>query len=245
MNQAINQTGRITLFCFPYAGGNLYSYREMTRSAPKEIKIVPIEYPGRLTRQNETLLFDINDITADCIAQIQPHLRAPYALYGHSMGAIVAWLVAQQALIQGLPSPVHLFVSGRPGPSSPNNETNKHDLPRQAFFKSIREIGGSSEEIFEDEALLDFIETQMRADFKAIEEYKYQPVSPLNIPISVFVGKEEEISVEEAHKWKDETAEEFHLHLFEGNHFFIFSKGAEMMKIIYSRLLYHRCKTSY
>jgi surfactin synthase thioesterase subunit len=244
MIQAINHHSQMTLFCFPYAGGNLYSYREMTRTAPKEIKIVPLEYPGRFTRQNETLLLDINDITADCIKQIKRDLREPYALYGHSMGSIVAYLVTQQTLIQGLPSPIHLFVSGTAGPSSLTRTATKHDLPRQDFFDSVRKIGGSSEEIFEDEMLLDFIESYMRADFKAIEEYKYQASPPLNIPISAFIGKDEDISLEEAYKWRDETVDKFQLRLFEGNHFFIFSKGKEMMKIIYSSLLQHRYKVS-
>ena len=244
MNQALNQSRQITLFCFPYAGGNIYSYREMTKNAPKEIKIIPFEYPGRLTRQNESLLFDIYDIMADCITQLRSHLRTPYALYGHSMGSIVAWLVTQQAIKQGLPPPEHLFVSGRAGPSSLNKEDKKHDLPRQDFFDSIREIGGCPKEIFEDEALLDLIESHLRADFKAIEEFEYRTAPPLNIPISAFVGKDEDITMEEAYKWKDETQSEFHLYHFEGNHFFISSKGREMMKIIYSELLRKLCWTS-
>jgi surfactin synthase thioesterase subunit len=207
------------------------------KDTPPGIRIIPLEYPGKGNRQNEPPLDNMNAIVKDLLPRIKWRLTRPYAFYGHSMGAITSYLLIKRILEEDLPPPEHLFVSGAAGPSVPHRHPDVSHLPKEEFFQSIKQMGGSPVEMFEDKLLLDFLEPVLRPDFHAIEHYEYEKTDPFDIPISVFIGKEEDILIQEAMKWNEETTNTADIHFLDGNHFFIFEKGPQMMKTIYSNLI--------
>jgi len=178
----------------------------------------------------------MNEIVEDLLPGIKWRLARPYALYGHSMGAIASYLLTKKILEENLPPPEHLFVSGAAGPSVTLRHPRVSHLPKEEFFQSIKEMGGSPSEMFGDKLLLDFLEPVIRPDFHAIENYVHIRTAPFNIPISAFIGKDEDIGFQEAKKWNEETTSTTDVHFLDGNHFFIFDKGPQMMKVIYSNL---------
>lgn len=226
----------IQLFCLPYAGGSKYSYRGFERQAPRNMHVVPVELPGRGARSHEPLLTDLHALTEDVYAQIRERLNEPYALYGHSMGALLAYLLTRKILTQNVPAPLHLFCTGAGGPSRLLDEPPRYGLPRPAFIAKIRELGGSPDEVLNNELLMNFFEPILRADFEAVDTYTYQPAEPFDIPVSVLTGLSERVTRDEALLWQQETTRKLYLRHLPGNHFFIFDYQTEILEIIQHRL---------
>jgi surfactin synthase thioesterase subunit len=227
---------KINLFLFPFAGGSIYSYTKYKEVAPPQLKLIPLELPGRGKRLNQPLLTSSDAMVEDLFNQIKPLLNEPYAFYGHSMGTLLAYLVTKRIIREGLNPPVYLFMTGRFGPAAEDPDPPNHSLPKEAFRKKLKEMGGSPDELLADEALMDFFEPFLRADFQAIEEYRYEPTEPFDIPILACIGKEERITHDLAMTWQKETTRPVEIRWFSGPHFFIFNHAPEIMRLMAQRL---------
>ncbi|KIO74897.1 hypothetical protein TH53_23730 [Pedobacter lusitanus] len=226
----------INLFCFPFAGGSKYSYQEYLKYTNNCVKIISVEYPGRGTRIRESLLKDIEDIVEDVYSKIKDELSQPYAFYGHSMGSIIAYLLTKKIIENGDSLPVHLFLTGRGGPSAIFSDSPKYLLPENEFITELNKMGGSSDEVLNNKELMSFFEPIIRADFQALETYRYKETLPFDIPVSVMIGQEENIVFGDAQTWQKETTKEIDIKVFPGNHFFINDYPAEIMQIILEKL---------
>ncbi|MFZ6011897.1 MAG: thioesterase II family protein [Bacteroidota bacterium] len=229
---------KINLFCLPFAGGSLYSYRGYIENAPEHVNVVPLDLPGRGTRVRETLLTNIHDMVNDIYGQIKNRLNEPYAIYGHSMGSLIGYLLTKKIIKNGQNAPEYLILTGCIGPSLAefNHDVPKHDLPKPEFIQKLKELGGSPDEVLENEQLLNFFEAIIRADFQATENYRYEESEPLNVPILVIIGLEERATYEQALAWQKETTEPIEVIQMTGKHFFIFDHVVEIMDIISKRL---------
>jgi surfactin synthase thioesterase subunit len=212
----------ISLIGLPFAGGSACSYRDLKASLAPSVDFCPIEPHGRGRRFSEALLADIHAMAEDALRQVRALIESrPYALYGHSLGAKVAYLMACGIATRGLPQPEHLFVSGSAAPSVPPRSRTRHLLPRQAFFDLIRSMSGTATEIFESSELLDLFEPVLRADFEANDTYCYQKQEPLSVPLTVMIGTEDTVSYTDAFQWERETTGQTRILRFPGGHFFI------------------------
>ena len=229
----------INLFCLPFAGGNKYSYREYERRAPAFLKIIPLEYPGRGDRTNEPFMDDMDMITADLYRKTKVKFdENKYAIYGHSMGAIVAFLLTRQLIGNGHPPPVHLFVTGTTGPSALSRIGNRwHILPKADFINKIKELDGLPKEALENQEILDYFEPILRSDFRTNENYVYKEEKPLNLPLTVITGTEEDMKMEDIQLWQKETTMNVKFMQMHGKHFFISKWPDEIVKIISSELI--------
>lgn len=227
---------KINLFLFPFAGGSIYSYAKYRDYAPAHIKLIPLELPGRGRRITQPLLTSATAMVDDLFGQVKPLLHEPYAFYGHSMGTLLSYLVTRRILREGLTPPLHLFMTGRFGPSAEDPDPPNHSLPKDEFRKKLKEMGGSPDEVLADESLMDFFEPCLRADFQAIEEYVYEPAEPFDIPILAIIGKDERITQEQAMTWQLETTRPIDIRWFNGPHFFIFNYAPEIMRLITQKL---------
>jgi len=226
----------MNLFCFPFAGGNKYSYNHFMPFAAEKIKIIPLELPGRGARMREPLITNMNEMVNDLYKIIVQDLSKPYAFYGHSMGAVLAYLTVKRIVNNNLIPPVYLFVSGKEAPSVSNDDPKRHLMPREEFIAELREMGGSPEQLLNDDELMNFFEPVLRADFEAMELYEYEETSSLNIPVLSMIGLEEDITDEEVEAWQKETSQKIEIVKFEGKHFFIFTYPKEIMALINKRL---------
>lgn len=227
---------KINLYCLPFAGGSRYSYRGYIKNAPTAFNVVPIEIPGRGSRSNETPLKRLEDIALDVFHQIKSELHSPYIIYGHSMGSLLGYLVAKKIVSENLLQPMQLFFTGCVGPSMRYRDQVDHLLPKEQFFQRIKELGGSSDDVLNDEALMDYFEPILRADFEAVASYKYVESSPLEIPISIVIGIDEKASYEEALTWQKETTLPVDVKQLPGNHFFILNYERDIMNMILNQV---------
>ncbi|WP_432328231.1 thioesterase II family protein [Mucilaginibacter sp. P25] len=228
------------LICLPFAGGNRYSYRNFSNSSSPGINLITLEYPGRGMRLDEPLIVDINLLVEDLFVQLTNISHAnKYVIYGHSMGGLLAYLLAKKILNSKLCPPVHLFISGTSGPSSPKRrQKNKHLLGKREFIEEIVKLNVDSKEVLENQELLELLEPILRADFQASETFEYHPTAPIDIPITIITGTEEELEPEEIYAWKQETSYPITFKKISGGHFFITNHPKKMIEIFSKIILY-------
>jgi len=210
---------------FPFAGGNKYSFNYLKDNLSIEnIELIVIEYPGRGDRINEPLKNSIKEILKYTLKQVIPEItKENYIIYGHSMGALIGYLICQKIQELNLSMPNKLVVSGKKTPAI-KKEERLSDLPDNQFWKEVTKLGGIPEEIEKHPDLIKYFTPILKADFSCIENYQYNQHSPkLTIPIDVFYGSEEEIKQEEAEAWQEETTGVVNVTKLKGNHFFIFN----------------------
>jgi surfactin synthase thioesterase subunit len=230
---------KINLYCLPFAGGNKYSYREFVEKAPSFLNIIPLEYPGRGAKIKEPLLSDINALADNLYNQISNEIgNNNYGLYGHSMGGLMSYLLTLKILENNKQAPSHLFITGTTGPSAPSRQEEKkrYLLDKKEFIEEIKELDGMPEEILQNEELLYYFEPILRSDFKLSENYMYQDHAPLNIPITVITGTDEDMELEDVQLWQKETTFKVDFKKMPGKHFFIFKHTQIVVDIISKKL---------
>lgn len=222
----------VNLFCLPFSGGNIYSYRALAPCLAEFITLRPIELPGHGIRLKAPLLTNLPAMVTDAWQQIQARLPPPYAIYGHSLGALLGYLLCRRIIEEQRPRPLHLFVSGHQGPFVPNKMEKLHLLPTAEFIAKVQAYGGLPDVVAGDQDLMALFIPILRADFQAIAEHGYEKEAPLDIPITVMIGAEEHVTRDDALAWQAATTHEIAFAQFPGNHFFIFQHFPEIGKLI-------------
>ncbi len=247
MNQSM-QTQDIdtymTLFAIPYAGGHSLVYRNLKSLLEPAVTLAALEPPGRGKRVKEKLITDINGIAENLFEQIRPEIESgkKYALFGHSMGSLIAYLITKRISDSGLPMPAHLFCSGHGAPSVSKIDLTK-DLPKHAasseiFWEYIDSLGALPPEIKAHSELMNYFEPVIRADIQALELYTYEPiVAPLSVPLSVIYGiTDVETPIYGLLPWQIESVHTVDYIPFEGAHFGIFDELEKVAELIRSKL---------
>jgi medium-chain acyl-[acyl-carrier-protein] hydrolase len=151
-----------------------------------------------------------------------PDLDRPYALFGHSMGAIVAFEAARSLRARYGIEPVHLFISGRRPPHLPGKRWSIHTLAEREFLNEVKAMGGAPPEIFDNADIMELMTPVLRADFEMIENYRYDEGEPLSCPVTAFGGLEDpDIPPDCLEEWRSHTTGRFSMHMVPGDHFFI------------------------
>ena len=228
---------KIQLFLLHFAGGSCYSFDFLRSYINKDIDFIPLEIPGRGKRFKESALKDKKEAIQDYVHQIKS-LRndQPYLIYGHSMGATLGLSVVNEMQKKG-DLPLHLIVSGNPGPGIKELDAKEHRylMNDSDFKKELRKLGGVPEEVLESEELYEFFGPIMRADFEILEKDNFSEEGiKIDIPIHAIMGSEEE-EVHRIKNWEKFTSKYFTSKICTGNHFFIHEYPKELAQIITDR----------
>src|SRR4051812_36705935 len=171
---------RLRLFCFPYAGGSASIYRAWGSQLPSEIEVCPIQLPGRETHLMRKPFQQLRPLVDALALAIFPYLNKPFAIFGHSMGALIGFeLVRHVRRLYGL-EPCHLFVSGHRAPQLPDPHQPIYFLPDEELKNELQRIGGTPEDVLLNTELLQVMFPLLRADFEVSETYRYLPEQPLS-----------------------------------------------------------------
>lgn len=195
------------------------------------MQIEVLDLPGRGRRFPEPLLTRLPDMADDVFEQIRGRLNGAYAVYGHSLGAWVAYLLVKRIIREQYPQPRHLFVSGRKGPCLPPKEKDRYLLPRAEFLEILKKFEGTTREVLENRELMALFEPVLRADFQALDTYVYERSMPFDVPVTVMWGDGESTTRSDALRWQDETTQKVSFLEFSGGHFFIFQHAAKICRI--------------
>ena len=149
-------------------------------------------------------------------------LDRPYALYGHSLGAKVAFETSRELRRRGLPQPVHLFAAASTGPGVRWAHPLLHALHDLDLLREIqRRYGGVPAEVLADEELCALLIPALRADITIIETYRYTEEPLLLHPITCLCGSTDSMTPElDAWDWRNQTSSGFRHETFPGGHFF-------------------------
>lgn len=218
-----NSKTKLRLFCLPYAGGGASIFRTWSAYLPPEIEVCPIQLPGRENRWKEPLFTHISPLVETLATNIYPYLQeTPFAFFGHSMGALIAFELTQKLAESYNYHPIHLFVSGREAPQINTLDSPIHQLPDSEFIEELRRLNGTPEAVLQNAELMKLLMPILRADFAICETYVYSIKKQLNCSISVFGGlQDNKLSYENLIAWHELTNNERKLRLFPGNHFFL------------------------
>jgi medium-chain acyl-[acyl-carrier-protein] hydrolase len=210
------------LFCLPYAGGSASLYRDWAAQLPDTVEVCPVQLPGREQRLDERPFSRIEPLVEALAVALRPQLDIPFALFGHSMGALIAFELARQLRRQGLPMPVHLFASGRHAPHRPDPVPPIHNVPDETLLAEVRRLQGTPDGIWEDPELRALFLPILRADFSVNESYRHIREAPLACGISAFGGLEDyKVGREDLTGWRQHTQGAFALRMLPGGHFFM------------------------
>lgn len=223
-----------TLF-FAHAGGSSHNARELASSFER-LALRPIDYPGHGRRVREPLLGDLERIADDALAASEPFAQASdYALFGHSMGARVAFLVGLRLAARGLPPPRVIVVSGTGAPGTGEREPIHH-LPEEAFLDEVAKLGGLPEAVRNEPLMRELFIPILRADFRAVDTWSAPAEAKLEVPLVILHGREDEVREEDARAWSARTTAPCRFAQLEGGHFFLYDHPRRAAKVV-ERLL--------
>jgi surfactin synthase thioesterase subunit len=218
---------RVRLFCFHSAGGGPSMYREWGRALPEHVEVCAVCLPGREQLFTLPVRNDLLEIVERVAPAVEPLLDLPYALFGHSMGAVVAFELARRLRHAGKPDPARLFVSARRAPDLPDRWPPIRQLPDRELIAEVqRRYGGISSEVLANDELLDLFVPVLRADLTALGTYRYTGAAPLACPISCFGGAADAwVAADELEHWRTHTTAGFDLRVLPGAHFYLENEG--------------------
>ncbi len=220
--QPIESEGETRLFCFPFAGGGTGIFRGWSTNLAPDVRVCPVQLPGRESRLGQKPYQNIHELVKDMAEEMADYWRTPYALFGHSMGALIAYELTRYLRRRLFPLPKHLFVSAFRAPHLPMLRTKIHGLGDAEFIAELRAYGGSSEVVLQHHEIMQLLLPGIRADFRAHETYQYYQEPPLPVPITTMGGEADDtVAKEELAAWHVHGSREFALQMFAGNHFFI------------------------
>lgn len=233
-NFFISMTKKIKLFCLPYAGGASNIYNEWNTKLSKKIELCPIDLAGRGTRFTDKPYADLDEAVDDIFQIIKDDISEyDYAIFGHSMGALLAYELIQKILSHGINGPVHVFFSGRKPVHIPKTENFYRDMNVLEFQEAVLSLGVTPPEIFNNLELKGIFIPLLRSDFSIAETFVDRSnIIPLTCNISALIGEDEDITSKEADQWELHTTEKCSIYYIKGGHFFLLNQQQAVIDII-------------
>jgi len=217
----IRPTARIRLFCLPHAGSGAAAFYRWKRELPG-IDVCPVLLPGREARLRELSIDDLRSLVGELLDATKAYLEVPFAIFGHSMGALIGYEWAVHLAQAELAEPVCLFLSGREAAHLPLPYLPLHGLTDEAFVAELgRRYGGTSTDLLADAELREVFLPILRSDLKLVESYRHGPETMLHCPIMAFAGESDTtVSEPGLSAWSELTTGKFTAQRFPGDHFY-------------------------
>ncbi|GGX75533.1 thioesterase II family protein [Streptomyces hiroshimensis] len=212
----------VRLLCLPYAGGSPVMYRAWGEELAGTADVLPLCLPGRAHRWGEPLEHDLHRIADDVVEAVAPLQRdLPLALFGYSLGALLAFEVARGLTRRGCP-PLLLMVAACAPPRDCEGLAPKHILPDAEFIALLQEMGATPQAVLDNEEMLSLLLPMLRADFALADRYRHTPGPVLSTPIVALAGREDpEAGPEVMAGWAHESQRPLRRLDLDGGHLFI------------------------
>lgn len=223
-----------SLFCLPYAGGNVHIYAKWPQRLAPVASVVSVQLPGRGIAYQQAPYTTVADLVDYLLNSTFRSVTGQVILFGHSMGALIAYELAY-ALSQRHPRLVkHLIVSAYRGPHLPQTKKSIHLLNDEEFKGELRRMNGTPREVLENPELMELVLPTVRADFKLCESYIYKSRSPLSCSITAIAGSQDpDYPAPIVSQWSTHTTRKFELITIPGDHFFIHTASEQLLQTLY------------
>lgn len=212
---------RARLFCFPYAGGGAAVYRGWQNQFPDDVEVLPVQLPGREGRLHEQPFRRMDELVPALADGLAAEMDVPFAFFGHSMGALIAFELTHYLAGRGGTLPTRLFLSAFRAPHLPNPNIRIYHLPDEVL-KTVLKTEGTPADVLNNDELMRKLLPTLRADFELCDTYEYVQRAPLQIPVDAFGGYDDvRVSADDIAQWRTQCSSEFTVTMLPGSHFFV------------------------
>ncbi|MFI9201351.1 thioesterase II family protein [Streptomyces sp. NPDC053048] len=227
---------RVRLVCCPHVGASAAAFAGVSAALPPTVEALAVQYPGRQGNRTEAAIDDITVLAGRICDELGERADAPLAVFGHSMGAAVAFEVARLLERRGT-GVTRLFVSGRPSPSAGLDLTLDSD---DDLLAELHRLGGTSPKLLEKPAYRRMILAPVRNDYRANVAYRRPAHETLTCPVTFLLSDADPyVGMEQALAWKSHTTGDFRVAEFAGDHFFWTGQPAALVREIMADLARH------
>ncbi|GAA3375596.1 alpha/beta fold hydrolase [Streptomyces sannanensis] len=221
----------VNLVCLPHAGGSAGFYRGWHDLLPREVDFHAVQYPGREDRLTEASVGTMAEMADAVTEAIRPLFARDVVLFGHSMGAAIAYEVARRCEAEGR-FPRLLLVSGRGAPHRQPPGT-MHQGTDDEIVARLREFSATSGAALDDPDLRALLLPMIRADYRLVETYRLERPEPVRAPIAVLRGRaDDRVDEERAEAWSELTTADCEHRLFDGGHFYLQQHETQVVRTV-------------
>lgn len=214
---------KMNLFCLPPAGSSASLYATWGKLTTDNITLIPVEYPGHGSLVRHPLITDPVELTQHIVEKIQSHGDQPFILFGHSVGAAMAWRVEQAIRNTNLHEQLQMLViSGRPELEFSSKMSPKRFLSREGLVSALRRYNAVPEELLANDDAMDFFLSILRSDFHLNDNMLNDSISQTDIPLLTFYGEDDPDIPEQAQMqaWQKHSSHWLGCYPLAGDHFF-------------------------
>ncbi|MDJ0396120.1 alpha/beta fold hydrolase [Rhodococcus sp. G-MC3] len=229
---------RLSLICLPYAGSGASFFRAWRPVAPKRIDVVAVQLPGREELFAEPALTTVEEAVDALMPQVLPQVRDSdrLAIFGHSLGAVLAFEMAHRfEEIRGVQLD-HMFVSGSAGPFT-YRQIRASDLDDEEFLEQVHLLAGYRHPALAHPELRELLLPVLRADVEMHENYRPRVRTPLKVPITSMRGRDDLlVSSEQAAQWSTVSSAATETLELDGGHMYLVDQAAVLLRLIAAQL---------
>lgn len=230
----------VRLFCFPYAGASASFYGRWKARLGPRVDVRAVEYPGHGVRLAEPLATDMATLVSQLLPEVLREAHRPFALFGHSLGAVVAFELAHELRDRTGREPVALFASGTSAPSVRDAQRYArlgNDSSDEELLSELSRLGGTPAAALADASLMSLTLPMLRADFQVCASYRFRPRQRLGCLLQALGGgRDGTVPNASALAWSEHTRGDFAFQAFDGDHFFIHQREPEVLELVGRRL---------
>lgn len=232
-----NPQASVRLFCFPFSGGGASIYRSWPEAMGNEIEVLAVQLPGRESRYHEVRETNINVLVKNIVKAFKVYQDKPFAIFGYSLGALLAFEVCRELRKQNMNMPVHIFVAAMRAPQTPRVHPPLSSLPDEEFLQKIDYYYQPQDEAWNNPDLREIFLPVLKDDITLSDSYTYRDEIPLQCPIYVFAGEDDRgAPLALTRRWSEQTSTQMNYHVFEGGHFFINTSLNEIQSLVLKTL---------
>jgi surfactin synthase thioesterase subunit len=223
----------VRLLCLPHAGGSASFYFPVSQALSPRVEVLAVQYPGRQDRRLEPCVETIPELADRLLPLVLAEADRPLALFGHSMGASLAFELAGLLESRAGVVPVMLFASGRRAPSRFRVEDDVHRRGDEALLAEIKRLAGTDSRILGDDEVLRMVLPAIRSDYRAAELYRPARIHRLTCPITALVGDTDpKAPQEDVQAWQNHTTGPFTMRTYPGGHFYLVDQAHQVLRLI-------------
>ncbi len=222
---------RLRMFCFPFAGGGASIFHRWSQALPSGVEVCGAQLPGHETRIAEPPLSDLVALIDEIAGAVDALLDVPFVLFGHSMGALIAFELARRLRALGRRAPERLFVSARIAPQTPDESLQAlRNGGDAALLAELKRLDFTASEILDEPEMLELVLPTLRADFRLCNSYVYRTERPLHVPIVALAGlHDRDAGVDKMREWERQTSAGFAMRVIDGDHFFVIRRREALL----------------